>query len=123
VLSAHGLRAVRGLAVPVERLERLDELLRAGVKQNNGSVLSDQALEELGWSAADAQSILRGVGFVPAGRPAADAPIAWRRRAERKPEPAPAPRPHSPFAALAALKDQPAPARRVRRRRRKASGS
>jgi ATP-dependent RNA helicase SUPV3L1/SUV3 len=122
-LSAHGLRAVRGLAVPVERLERLDELLRAGVKQNNGSVLSDQALEELGWSAADAQSILRGLGFVPAGRPAAGAPIAWRRRAEHKAEPAPVPRPHSPFAALAALKDQPAPARRVRRRRRKASGS
>ena len=30
-LGAYGLRAVRDLAVPVEALERLDELLRAGV--------------------------------------------------------------------------------------------
>jgi ATP-dependent RNA helicase SUPV3L1/SUV3 len=122
-LSAYGLRAVRSLAVPVEQLERLDELLRAGVKQSNGSILSDQALEELGWSAADAETILRGLDFVPAGRPKADEPIAWRRRAERKAEPATPHRPHSPFAALAALKDQPAPARRVRRRRRKAATS
>ena len=120
-LSAYGLRAVRGLAAPVEQLERLDELLRAGVKQNGGAVLSDQALDELGWSADEAQSILRGLGFVPAARPQAGEPVAWRRRAERKAEPAQAPRPHSPFAALAALKDQPAPARRVRRRRRKAA--
>jgi len=122
-LSAYGLRAVRGLAVPVERLERLDDLLRAGARQNGGALLSEQALEELGWSPADAQSILRGLGYVPAGRPKADEPVAWRRRAERKVELAPAPRPHSPFAALAALKDQPAPPRRVRRRRRKAAGS
>ena len=50
-LAAFGLRAVRGLAVPVDQLERLDELLRAAVRQGGGVVFSDQARESLGWSA------------------------------------------------------------------------
>ncbi|TAJ73403.1 MAG: phosphonate-binding protein [Phenylobacterium sp.] len=122
-LAANGLRAVHGLGVPVEQLERLDELLRAAPIQNGGVVLSDAAREALGWSAHDSQTILRAVGFAPVNRPKAGEPIAWRRRAERKPERAAPPRPHSPFAALAALKDKPAPARRPRRRRKKASGA
>jgi ATP-dependent RNA helicase SUPV3L1/SUV3 len=122
-LSAYGLRAVRGYAAPVEQLERLDELLRGAVKQGGGVLLSEQAREELGWSEAEANEILRGLGFAPANRPKAGAPIAWRRRAERgraKAEAPAAPRPHSPFAALAALQTAPAPppaARRPRRRR------
>jgi ATP-dependent RNA helicase SUPV3L1/SUV3 len=115
-LSAYGLRAVRGHAVPVEQLERLDELLRSGVKQGGGVVLSEQAREELGWDEAQAAAILRGLGFAPASKPKAGEPIAWRRRVEREPSAA-APRPHSPFAALAALKEAPAPKRRPRRRR------
>jgi ATP-dependent RNA helicase SUPV3L1/SUV3 len=122
-LAAHGLRAVRNLGVPVEQLEQLDELLRAGPIQNGGVVLSDAARETLGWSAHDSQTILRALGFAPVNRPQAGEPIAWRRRADRKAEPAAAPRPHSPFAALAALKDKPAPARRPRRRRKKAATS
>jgi ATP-dependent RNA helicase SUPV3L1/SUV3 len=122
-LSAYGLRAVRGYAAPVEQLERLDELLRGGVKQAGGTLLSDQAREELGWSEAEAHDILRGLGFAPANRPTAGEAIAWRRRGERaraQPKPAEA-RPHSPFAALAALQAPPAapPAARRPRRRRK----
>jgi ATP-dependent RNA helicase SUPV3L1/SUV3 len=119
-LSAHGLRAVRGLAVPVESLERLDELMRGGVKQGAGVLLSDVAREELGWSKAEADTILRGLGYAPANRAKGGEPIAWRRRGERKAEPARPGPVHSPFAALAALKEQPPPARRRRPRRKKA---
>ena len=42
-LAAFGLRAVRAWAVPVEQLERLDELLRAGVKEGGAVVFSDHA--------------------------------------------------------------------------------
>jgi len=118
-LAAFGLRAVRSLAVPVEQLERLDELLRAGVKQSGGVILAEQALDELGWAPAQAAEILRGLGFAPVGKPKPDEPIAWRRRVlhEAKAETRKPVAPHSPFAALAALKDQPAPIRRPRRRR------
>ncbi|MEO8114294.1 MAG: helicase-related protein, partial [Phenylobacterium sp.] len=116
-LAAFGLRAVRDLAVPVEQLERLDELLRAAPRQSGGAALSDQARQDLGWSEAESQSILRGLGFAPTVRPKAGEPIAWRRRNEPVPKAVASPRPHSPFAALAALKDQPVPARRPRRRK------
>jgi ATP-dependent RNA helicase SUPV3L1/SUV3 len=122
-LSAYGLRAVGGLAVPVEQLERLDELLRGAVKQGGGILLPDQAREELGWSQAEMEEILRGLDFAPASRPKTGEPIAWRRRGERtRPAPPAAaiPRPHSPFAALAALQTPAAaPARAVRRPRRR----
>ena len=119
-LSAHGLRLVRGLAVPVEQLERLDELMRAGARQGGGIVLSDQAREELGWSPAEAETILRGLGFAPANRAKGGEAVAWRRRGEKAASAPARPVPiHSPFAALAALKDQPPPARRRRPRRRK----
>jgi ATP-dependent RNA helicase SUPV3L1/SUV3 len=113
-LAAFGLRAVRGLAVPVEQLEQLDELLRAAPKAGGGVALSDQAREALGWSPEQARTILRGLGFAALKRPG-ETPV-WRRRfekefaVEKKPV-----APHSPFAALAAL--QPAPARRPRRRK------
>ncbi|MDB5426415.1 MAG: superfamily and helicase, partial [Phenylobacterium sp.] len=116
-LAAFGLRAVRGLAVPVEQLERLDELMRAGARQGGGVVFSDQAREELGWNVEDAREILKGLGFAAIRRPGET--LAWRRRFEREfaVEHRPILAPHSPFAALAALKGEPAPARRPRRRR------
>jgi ATP-dependent RNA helicase SUPV3L1/SUV3 len=114
-LAAYGLRAVGDLAVPVEQLERLDELLRAGPRHGEGVVLSDQAREDLGWDAAVAARILRALGFTPVRRGETQ---VWRRRAPPRREERPAP-PHSPFAALAALKAQPAPPRRRRPRRRK----
>ncbi len=118
-LSAFGLRAVQGLAAPVEQLERLDELIRTGVKQGGGILLSDQDREALGWSEAEASEILRGLGFRPAQRVRPGQPVAWRRRQIHEAPERPTPvTPNSPFAALAALKDQPAPVRRPRRRRR-----
>ncbi len=115
-LSARGLRAVGSQAVPVMKLERLDELLRAGFQPGVGMILSDQARDELGWTAKEADGVLRALGFAPTGR---TAPIGWRRRGEKaKPEQAATPPAHSPFAALAALKAAPvAPPRRRRRRK------
>ena len=118
-LAAYGLRAVRSWAVPVAQLERLDELLRAAPRLNGGAVLADAAREELGWTPAQAQDLLRGLGYAPANRPKDGEPVAWRRRGEKAAAQAAPPKPHSPFAALAALKDAPPPARRPRRRRRK----
>ncbi len=112
-LALRGLGAAGGFAAPLEQLERLDELLRSAAKQGDGVLFSEQAREELGWSAADAAGVLRGLGFTPAGRGAAD---VWRRRptsAPARPRTTAQPK-ASPFAALAAL--QPAPARRRRRR-------
>ncbi len=119
VLSARGLRAVGGFSVPVLQLERLDDLLRAGFKHGVGMILSDEAREGLGWSAQQAETILRALGYTPTGRAR---PLAWRRRGETaRPEavkPAPA---GSPFAALAGLRVAPpaAPERRRKLRRRK----
>ena len=123
ILAAHGLRAVRHLAVPVDQLEKLEDLLRAAPVRNGGAVLTDEARETLGWTADEAATILRGLGFAPANKPRENEPIGWRRRSERKAEAPARPAPHSPFAALAALKDQPAPKRRPRRRRNKAAAS
>jgi ATP-dependent RNA helicase SUPV3L1/SUV3 len=121
ILAFRGLLAVGAQAVPVEQLERLDALLRAAPRQGQSALLSDQAVEELGWTANEAAAVLRGLGFTPTTRPKAGEPIAWRRR---RPAGEPAvedrPSPASPFAALAALKDKPPPARRRRPRRRRA---
>ncbi|NBB17250.1 phosphonate-binding protein, partial [Caulobacter sp. SLTY] len=78
-LSARGLMAVGGLAVPVDQLERLDEALRAAPRQNNATVVSNTLFEGLGWSAKDGADILRGLGFTPANR---GQPTAWRRRGQ-----------------------------------------
>ena len=119
-LAAFGLRAVSGLAVPVEQLERLDEALRAGVKQGGGVLFSDQAREALGWTHDEAREILRGLGYAAVKR--TGEATAWRRRAERDfaLEHRHIIAPNSPFAALAALKGEPAPLRRTRRRHRAA---
>jgi ATP-dependent RNA helicase SUPV3L1/SUV3 len=114
-LAAFGLRAVGRHAVPVEALERLDALLRGAPREG---MLTDQALEELGWSAAEAAAILRALNYTPAAKPQDGKPTVWRRRTERAgPKPAEPLRPNNPFAALAALKDKPAAVRRPRRRK------
>jgi len=121
-LAAFGLRAVGALAVPLEQLEQLDEMLRKGVKQGGGVILSQEAFETLGWRQDEAREILKGLGFVAIKR--LDQPIAWRRRAHREfaVEHRPIQAPNSPFAALAALKGEPKPLRRPRRRRRAGAG-
>ena len=122
VLAAYGLRAVGGLAAPVAALERLDALLRAAPRQSGAALLSDQAVEALGWTPAQAREIMRGLGFSPVGKSAPGQPTAWRlRRAAEPSKPAQA-KPHSPFAALAALSapGTPLPKRRRPRRRKRA---
>jgi ATP-dependent RNA helicase SUPV3L1/SUV3 len=118
VLAAFGLRAVRGLAVPVEQLERLDEALRAGGARSGAVALPDPAREALGWSVEEANAILKGLGFAPVRRPG-EATL-WRRRGEREfAVERKVVAPNSPFAALAALRHEPQPAPARRRRRRK----
>ncbi|HEX5378625.1 MAG TPA: helicase-related protein [Phenylobacterium sp.] len=118
VLAAFGLRAVGRHAVPVEHLEQLDALMRAAPRQGQAMLITDQDRQALGWSEVELKDILRALGFAPASKPVPGQPLAWRRRSER-PEARleTVARPGSPFAALAALKDRPAPARRPRRRR------
>ena len=117
-LAARGLRAVGAFAVPAAQLEQLDDLLRAGFRPGIGIVLTDQARETLGWSAAETAAILRALNFTPSTR---TEPIAWRRRNEKPAEQvAPSPPPNSPFAALAGLKVAP---QRRRPKRRKPAAS
>jgi len=123
-LAARGLRACGPYAVPVQQLERLDAIVRGAPRANGGAVLSDQALEPLGWPAEAVGPILRALGYAPTRRKSDDSPAVWRRRAA-KPAAAPAGRPDSPFAALAVLaaparQSRPKP-RRPRRRPRSAA--
>jgi ATP-dependent RNA helicase SUPV3L1/SUV3 len=114
-LAARGLRACGTLAIPVDQLERLDELLRTARQAGGGSQLSDQARGELGWSEAEAAQVLTSLGF---SRGKQGSHRTWKPRKPASSKPSP-PSSHSPFAALAALK--PVEARRDRRpgRRRK----
>jgi ATP-dependent RNA helicase SUPV3L1/SUV3 len=115
-LSAWGLLAVAGLAVPVRQLEELDALIRAAPRKAGGAVLDDAALTSLGWAPAQTARILRGLGFTPARKPVPGEPAIWRRR---QPKPASGAAPQasaaSPFAALANL----TPAKRQRRQGRR----
>jgi ATP-dependent RNA helicase SUPV3L1/SUV3 len=117
-LAASGLRAVGAFTVPVEVLERLDDLLRAEQKPG-GVVLSEAALQSLDWTAAQGSAVLRVLDYTPAIRPKSNAPIIWKRRGAAKAEVTIAPRPDSPFAALAKLTEPPP--RRKKPRRRKAA--
>ncbi|MBU4435050.1 MAG: phosphonate-binding protein [Alphaproteobacteria bacterium] len=117
-LAASGLRAVGAFTVPVEMLERLDDLLRAE-QRPGGVVLTDAALETLGWTAPQAAAVLRALDYTPAIRPKAGDPIIWKRRGAAKVETKVTPRPDSPFAALAKLTEPPP--RRKRPHRRKAA--
>jgi ATP-dependent RNA helicase SUPV3L1/SUV3 len=114
VLAALGLRAVGALAAPVEGLERLDAIIRAAPRALGGALLGPEAFAPLGWAPADAERILKALGFSPSRKGAPAGSAIWRRRAPKPPSPKANPKP-SPFAALAAL--SPKPARRPRRRR------
>ena len=74
---------------------------------------------KLGWSDAEAASVLRGVGYAPSRPKAPGEPVLWRQRRVAPPAP---PKvvavPGSPFAALAAW-TPPAPPRKSRRPRRR----
>ena len=118
-LSASGLRAVAGFSIPVEALEALDALLRAE-QHHGGVVLTDAALEKLGWTAKQASNVLRALDYTPAIRAKPDQPIVWKRRGAAKLEQKPVKaRPDSPFAALAKLTEPPPPPERRKRPRRR----
>lgn len=101
-LAARGLRAVGRWAAPVAQLEQMAEALRAGPR---GAPLDPATLAALGWTEAQGREIRNALKAARPGRPPKPARV----------------RPESPFAALAALKPQPAPARRRRPRRRPAA--
>ena len=118
-LAGVGLRAVGGLAAPVEMLERLDEGLRSAPRDRGGAVLSDEAIEALGWTRAEAERLLRGLGYRRVGK---RAPPAWRRAAVASTKTTSASeRASSPFAALAAFTPRPQRSKRRRRARRAVS--
>ncbi len=101
----------------MEALEALEAVLRAAPRRDGATLLSDQALEPLGWTAAEAREVLRGLGFAPADVPRPESPPPGAPAATPPPRPAAKPPAHSPFAALAALKPAAEPRRRPRRRR------
>ena len=116
-LGVRGLVAAGPFAAPVQDLERLDAHLRAQPPVAGASVLTAEALAELGWDEPLARAILKGLGFVSARRTASGEPSLWRMRRDtpaRGPAPATG-NPASPFAALAGL--TPPPPRRSRRPR------
>ncbi len=117
-LGLRGQMSVGSHAVSVATLERLDEALRNGPRRGEAVILDDAALSALGWTAAEANSILRGLGFAPTGKAQPGAPVAWRRRRPSPPRPVtPSPPGASPFSVLAALQTPPARKPRPRRRR------
>ena len=103
-LGLRGLLAVGPLIVAADALERLSAEIRAAGPPPSGFVLSDEAIGRLGWSAAQAAAVLRGLDFAPVKKAAPGLPTAWRRRrsATVGPEKSAA-YPISPFAALAQL--------------------
>jgi ATP-dependent RNA helicase SUPV3L1/SUV3 len=80
-LAYRGLRALGGLAAPIEALERVGEIARAA---EEGFALTEATLAELGWRAAEAERALRALGFIP-GAPKAGAAALWRRRGPARP--------------------------------------
>ncbi len=118
-LGLSGLMAAGGVAAPALLLERLGEALRAGAG-GGGLRLADAARTALGLGEADANRLLRGLGFAPFGKASEGEPRPWRRRALKPATSAAAPTPLSPFAALAALKSPPPRAARRPRARRPA---
>ena len=117
-LGVRGLIAAGPFAVPVEELERLDTHLRAQPPIAGASVLTPEAIADLGWDEATARAILKGLGYTSARKAAPGEPSLWRMRREKPEEKTPVTtNPTSPFAALAGLKPPVRKPRRPRRRR------
>jgi len=79
-LSLRGLIAIAGFVAPALALERLDELLRAGAERPAVVALKPSVVDELGWTLAQAEQILRALGFVRVRKADADGASLWRRR-------------------------------------------
>ena len=119
-LSLRGLAAVAGLAIPVLALETFDAMARAAPAGARPDLvaLTPALLAAVGWTGAQADAILRGLGFVRVKTTDAAEASLWRRRpfAPRPPahvRPPAAPEPAEARAAPASI----APASKGRRRR------
>jgi ATP-dependent RNA helicase SUPV3L1/SUV3 len=102
-LSLRGLRAIAGLAAPVEALERLDALARAAPELGGDIRLTSEIMKNLGWTLDHAERILRALGFAPARHADADGARLWRRRRRHPAETMPTEAGVSPFASFAAI--------------------
>ena len=123
-LSLRGLTAVAGLAVPVLALERFDALSREASKERPHLVeLTPALLALVGWTAGQAEAILRARGFVRIKKPDPAEPSVWRRRsfAPRPAAPAGAPVAQPPARPAPAPSAPQPPKGRRRRPRRRAS--
>jgi ATP-dependent RNA helicase SUPV3L1/SUV3 len=107
-LALRGLRAVAGLAAPIEGLERLDAMARAAPSRAGGFRLTPEALAGLGWAPEQAKRILSALGFAPNLEAGSGEPTFWRRRRP--------PAGSSPIGPAASLADMAAPAPSARRR-------
>ena len=81
-LSYRGLRALQSFAAPIEAFERIGEISRGA--DETGFLLDDDLLTSFGWTAADGERMLRGLGFIPAAKDGDGA--RWRRRGPRPTE-------------------------------------
>ncbi|HEY5072240.1 MAG TPA: helicase-related protein [Caulobacteraceae bacterium] len=110
-LSLRGLLRVGSLAVDVRALEKLDEVLRVAPRGGAGRVVSTKAMESIGWTVAEAEAILRALGYRRQSAPGE--PATWRRaRAEVAPYERIERQGVSPFAALSTLELPARPGRR-----------
>ncbi len=101
-LSLRGLAAVAGLAIPVLTLEKFDALARAAPSERPDLVeLTPALLAGVGWTAGQADAILRALGFVRVKKADPADPSLWRRRAFAPRPPAAAPAPVRPPVAAA----------------------
>ncbi len=119
-LSLRGLTAVAGLAIPVLALEKFDSMARAMPAGARADLveLAPALLATLGWTAGQADTILRSLGFVRVKKTDPAEASLWRRRPFAPRPPAPARPPAAPEPAEArAAPASIAPASKGRRRR------
>jgi ATP-dependent RNA helicase SUPV3L1/SUV3 len=89
-LSLRGLTAVAGLAIPVLTLEKFDALSRETPSARPDLVELNPALLALvGWTAGQAEAILRALGFVRIRKSDPAETSLWRRRSLASRPPAP----------------------------------
>ena len=102
-LALRGLRAIVGLAAPVEALERIDAFARAA-EAEGGFALTEALLAELSWTKPQAERVTRALGYVPARKNDIGEVLLWRRRGRPNAAPPPppaAPKPRAPAESLA----------------------
>ena len=128
-LSLRGLTAVAGLAIPVLTLEKFDALSRANPSERPDLLeLTPALLAVIGWTAGQAEAIVRALGFVRIKKADPAETSLWRRR-PLAPRPPAAAASHAPTAQTPAG-PRPSPpsvaprkARRRRPRRRASSAT